>query len=237
MLLKEHHVLFKVTFVFFHVLRNLFLVFGRVKNFVLHFSLLLVSLNFSGGLEHILKFSANKEFAINGAKKLSLVLIIEVGLDFFDGFRHFLDDMLEVPSFLGGGVVLRVSFLDGFLEFGDFVFVVLVEFGDFGELFLDGDNVFGGFLFLVFEEVNLSIKTAHEVVVDLLVLGEDFVLLEVPSESFLLFVGEEFELSKLNFEILFDIKKLLFFLSTEVDFLDEVVFLLLKEILSGVVSF
>jgi hypothetical protein len=103
---------------------------------------------------------------------------------------------------------LRVGFLNGFLEFGDFGFEVLVYFGNFGELFLDGDDVFGGFLLLVFEEVDLSIETAHEVVVDLLILGEDFVFLEVVTESFLLFVGEKFELSQLNFEILLDIKEL-----------------------------
>ena len=92
---------------------------------------------------------------------------------------------------------------------------------------MDGDDVFGGFLLLVFEEVDLSVETAHEVVVDLLVLGEDFVFLEVVTESFLLFVGEKFELSQLNFEILLDVEELLLFFSAEVEFFNKIVFLLL----------
>jgi hypothetical protein len=67
-LFKEHHVLFKVIFVFFHIFQNLFLVFSRVKNFILHFGVLLVGFNFCGSLQHILKFAANKEFPVNGAK-------------------------------------------------------------------------------------------------------------------------------------------------------------------------
>jgi hypothetical protein len=98
--------------------------------------------------------------------------------------------VLEVSGFLGGRVVLRIVFLDDFLEIGDFTLEFLVKFGDFRELFLDGNNIFGSFLFLIFEEVDLSVKTGDEVVVDLLVLCEDFVFLEVIAESLLLFIGE-----------------------------------------------
>lgn len=43
---KEVHVLFKVVFVFFHVFKHCFFVLGRVEYFVLHFSVLLVGVNF-----------------------------------------------------------------------------------------------------------------------------------------------------------------------------------------------
>lgn len=71
----------------------------------------------------------------------------------------------------------------------------------------------------------------------MLILGEDFVFLEVFSESFLFFVSKELKLPQLDLKILLDVKELIFLMFTEIKLLNEVVFFLLKEVLSGVVSF
>lgn len=81
------------------------------------------------------------------------------------------------------------------------------------------------------------IETVDEVVVNELILGKDLVFFEVLSESFLFFIREKLQLSELNFEILFHVKQLIFFVVAEVKFLDKVILFLLKEVLAGVEPF
>jgi hypothetical protein len=134
-------------------------------------------------------------------------------------------------------VVLRVHFLDGFLNILDFDFVILIEFSHFRKFLLNGYDVLGGFFLLALQEINFGTKTAHKVVMNVLVLGKNFILLEILSESFFLFVGKEFQLSELNLKLLLDIKKFFFFVGVEIEFLNKIINFLFQKVLSGVVSF
>jgi hypothetical protein len=134
-------------------------------------------------------------------------------------------------------VVLRVHFLYGFLEILDFGLVIFIEFGHFRKFFLNGNNIFVGLSLLTFQEINFTIKTAHKVVMNVLVLCKDFILLEVLSESFFLLVGKEFQLLQLDLQILLYINEIFFFFSAEIELLNKIIILLLQKVLSGVEPF
>jgi hypothetical protein len=134
-------------------------------------------------------------------------------------------------------MVLRVHFLDGFLNIFDFDFVIFIEFSHFRKFLLNGYDVLGCFFLLALQEINFATKTAHKVVMNVLVLGKNLILLEILSESFFLFVRKEFQLSELNLKLLLDIKKLIFFVGAEIEFLNKIISFLFQKVLSGVVSF
>ena len=129
-------------------------------------------------------------------------------------------------------MVLRVHFFDGFLEILDFGLVIFIKLGYFRKFLLNGNNVFGGLSLLTFQEINFAIKTAHKVVMNVLVLSQDFILLKVLPESFFLLVGKEFQLPQLDLQILLYIKEIFFFLSAEIQLLNKIIFLLLQKVLS-----
>jgi hypothetical protein len=127
--------------------------------------------------------------------------------------------------------------LDGFLDILDFSFIIFIKLGHFRKFLLNGNNVFGGLSLLAFQEINFAIKTAHKVVMNVLVLCQDFILLEVLPESFFLLVGKEFQLPQLDLQILLNIKEIFSFLSAEIELLNKIICLLLQKVLSGVVPF
>jgi len=52
---------------------------------------------------------------------------------------------------------------------------------------------------LLLNELELIFQIGHQIIVNKLILSEDIILFEVFSESFLFFVGENFEFFKLSF--------------------------------------
>jgi hypothetical protein len=92
-------------------------------------------------------------------------------------------------------MVLRVGLVDSFLVLFNPAFVGLVQLGHLGKLLLDGYDVLGSFVLLILDKLHFVVEIVHQVVVDVLVLGEDLVLLEVLPETLFLLVCEELQLS------------------------------------------
>jgi hypothetical protein len=75
---KEHHVFLQIIFVFLHVFEDLLFVLGRVEYFVLHFSVLLVGVNFGRRLKNVFELAADEEFVVNGAEQFGLAFFVKV---------------------------------------------------------------------------------------------------------------------------------------------------------------